>query len=84
MEVHKPVFLKSDPTSVIRHKPIFNIFPRKLADAENVPKGQVNAPCREVTYDFDVAFFNKKFTHGGSPVPFPEQTSPGFYRSVDE
>jgi hypothetical protein len=78
MEVYKPVFLKSDPAHVIRRKPIFNIFSRKLADAENVPEGQVNAPCCHAAYDFDVAFFNKKFAHGGSPVPFPEQTSPGF------
>jgi hypothetical protein len=66
MEVHEPVFLKSGLTHPIRRKPIGNIFSRELPDAENIPKGQVNAPCREVAYDFDVAFFNKKFMHGGS------------------
>jgi hypothetical protein len=52
----------------VSRKPIGNIFSRKLTDAENVPKGKVHTPCRYFAYNFDVAFFNKKFTHGAFDV----------------
>jgi hypothetical protein len=65
MKVHgEPSVVSVMFASVIR-KPIVDIFSCKLTDAENVPKGQVNTPCRYFAYDFDVAFFNKKFMHGG-------------------